>query len=291
MAYFLAVANRKGGVGKSTVSVMLTYAFALWSNKKVLLIDLDAQSNSSLILMGGERWISAQRKSKNIAAYIEDRLYSIEQTKIYDYIEHNVGDIEVAPNKLPEISILPGSLNFEDLQDELITYYSRNQTPFIQAKIKCAEHFRAALSFASPYSDIVILDCAPGLSNATAAALKLANKVIVPFRPDAVSQFAVDRISRIIEGGRKFEDVLAIPFNKRRYICLANYVRSNGRDGIYVDNISVDHPMLKTSIPAMSAVSDAFDFLGEYQNIEEKYGEALNPLRALHRELVAMLPS
>ncbi|HFB2048911.1 MAG TPA: Iron-sulfur cluster carrier protein [Hyphomicrobiaceae bacterium MAG_BT-2024] len=290
MAYFLAIANRKGGVGKSTVSVMLTYAFALWSNKKVLLIDLDAQSNSSLILMGGERWIKAQRTSKNVAAYIEDRLYSIEQTKIYNYIEYEVGDIEVSPGNLPDISILPGSLNFEDLQDELITYYSRNQTPFRQAKTKCSEHFRAALSFANSFSDIVILDCAPGISNATAAALKLANKIIVPFRPDAVSQFAVDRISRIIEGGKKFEEVLSIPANRRRYVCLANYVRKNRRDGLYIDNIAVDHPILKSFIPAMPAVSDAFDFLGEPQNMEEKYGEALRPLRALHQELLAVLP-
>ena len=290
MAYFLAVANRKGGVGKSTVSVMLAYAFALWSNKKVLLIDLDAQSNSSLIMMGGERWIEAQRTSKNVAAYIEDRLYSIEQAKIHNYISREIGDVEAAPGMLPDLSILSGSLNFEDMQDELITFYSRNKTPFQQAKVKCAEHFRAALSFTAPLADIVILDCAPGLSNATVAALKLANKIIVPFRPDAVSQFAVDRISRIIEGGRKFEDVIAMPAEERRYICLANYVRDSGRDQIYVDNIAVDHPMLQTFIPAMPAVADAFDFLGELQPIEEKYGEAVYPLRALHQELTNILP-
>ena len=79
---------------------------------------------------------------------------------------------------------------------------------FRQAKAKCAEHFRAAFSFASPLADVIIMDCAPGLSNATAAALKLANKVVVPFRPDAVSEFAVDRISQIIEG-RGYDDVQA----------------------------------------------------------------------------------
>ena len=53
MGYFLAVANRKGGVGKSTISVMLAHAFAVWGGKRVLLIDLDAQSNSSLIGVPG----------------------------------------------------------------------------------------------------------------------------------------------------------------------------------------------------------------------------------------------
>ena len=288
MAFFLAVANRKGGVGKSTVSVMLAYAFALWSKKKILLIDLDAQSNSSLILLGGERWIEAQRTSRNVAAYIEDRLYSIEQTKILEYLMHEIGDVELARGKLPDMSLLAGSLHFEDMQDELITYYSKNQTPFRQAKAKCAEHFRAAFSFASPLADVIIMDCAPGLSNATAAALKLANKVVVPFRPDAVSEFAVDRIAQIIEG-RGYDEVQAIAPADRRYVCLANYVRPGGRDAIYIDTIAGNHPMLTTHIPAMPDVADAFDFLGEPQSVEEKYGDAVGPLRELHGELARML--
>ena len=268
MTLFLAVANRKGGVGKSTISVMLSYALASWSRKKVLLIDLDAQSNSSLILLGGDRWIETQRNSRNVAAYIEDRLYSIEQTKIRDYVVEQVGDVELAPGERPHLSLLPGSLAFEDMQDELITHYSRNQTPFRQAKMRCADHFRAAFSFARPLADIIVMDCAPGISNATAAALKLANKVVVPFRPDAVSEFAVDRISQIIEG-RKFEEVQEIPHAQRRYNCLDNTVRHGGRDEIYVDTIAGNQPILETQMPMMTEVADSFDYLGEPQTLEE----------------------
>lgn len=289
MAMFLAVANRKGGVGKSTVSVMLAYAFSLWSNKKVLLLDLDPQSNSSLILLGGEGWLHTKRESHNIAAYIEDRLYSIQQTKIRDYITSNVGEVERADGSRPDLSLVAGSLDFEDMQDELITHYSRGSTPFKQAKLRCAEHFRAALSFANPIADIIIMDCAPGLSHATAAALRLSDKVIVPFRPDAVSEFAVDRIAQIIEGKSKPEDVWGMPHLERRYMCLANYVRPGGRDAIYVDTIAGNHPMLETRLPSMPEIADSFDYLGEPQTIEEKYGAAVEPLRALHGELAMLL--
>lgn len=288
MALFLAVSNRKGGVGKSTISTMLAYAFAVWSNKRVMLIDLDAQSNSSLILLGGEQWIEAQKTSHNVAAYIEDRLYSIEQTKIKEYTVDNVGDVLNDDGSQPSLSLLPGSLNFEDMQDELITFYSRNQTPYQQARNKCAEHFRAAFSFARNQADIIIMDCAPGLSNATHAALKLADKVVVPFRPDAVSAFAVNRISTIIEG-RSFDSVQDMTHDERRYMCLANYVRPGGRDTIYVDEIAHDHPMLETQIPAMPDVADAFDFLLEPMSIDDKFGGAAPMLRALHDELATKI--
>ena len=288
MALFLAVSNRKGGVGKSTISTMLAYAFSVWSKHRVMLIDLDAQSNSSLILLGGEQWIEAQKKSFNVAAYIEDRLYSIEQTKIPEYTINDVGDVLMDDGSAPALSLLPGSLNFEDMQDELITFYSRNQTPYQQARNKCAEHFRAAFSFARRHADIIIMDCAPGLSNATHAALKLANHVVVPFRPDAVSAFAVNRISTIIEG-QSFDAVQDIAHDQRRYTCLANYVRPGGRDTIYIDEIAHDHPMLETQVPAMPDVADAFDFLLEPMPIDEKFGAATPTLRALHDELAVKI--
>ncbi len=287
MGIFLAVANRKGGVGKSTISVMLAHAFAVWGNKRVLLVDLDAQSNSSLILQGGAGWIEAQKTSRNIAAYIEDKMYAIDQIKIRDYLVHFVGDIAMPDGRKPALSLLPGSLRFEDMQDELITYYSRGTVPFAQAKLRCASHFRQALQFAGPLADVVILDCAPGLSHATSAALALADRVVVPFRPDAVSEFAVDRIAQIIEG-KKFDDLIDMDRERRRYVCLANYVRPGGRDQSYIDTISFNHPTLATRLPLNADVANAFDWSEERQTIEEKYAGAIGGLRALYDEIAPL---
>jgi cellulose biosynthesis protein BcsQ len=286
MAYYLAVANRKGGVGKSTVAVMLAHALSVWGNKSVLLIDLDAQSNSSLILIGGTRWIEAQRKSRNIAAYIEDRMYAT--NPIADYITPQAGDISGFAGLAPKLSLLAGSLRFEDMQDELVSFYSRGNTPFRQAKQKCANHFRQALNFAAPLADIVIFDCAPGLSNATSAALALANRVVVPFRPDAVSEFAVDKISTLIEG-KTYDAVLDMPMPRRRYVCLANYVRPGGRDQTYIDTISFNHPTLQTILPLSTDLANAFYWGDERQTMDEKYGSAVEPLRALYEEIETLI--
>ena len=72
MAFFMAVANRKGGVGKSTISVMLAQAFAIWGRKRVLMIDLDSQCNASLILIGGQGWRDARNADKTIADFFYD---------------------------------------------------------------------------------------------------------------------------------------------------------------------------------------------------------------------------
>lgn len=287
MGYFLAVANRKGGVGKSTISVILAHAFAVWGGKRVLLIDLDAQSNSSLILMGNAQWIEAQKSSRNIAAYIEDRMYG--QNPIGDYVLRSVGDIEKDNGEPITIDLLPGSLQFEDMQDELISHYSRHNTPFRQAKSRCAEHFRRALHFAAPLADLIILDCAPGISNATQAALRLADQVIVPFRPDSVSEFAVDKISMIIEA-KDSEALIATPHNERRYRCLANYVRPGGQDQVFIETIAADHPTLKTQLPMSGDLANAFFWSPERQTLEEKYGAAVQPMNGLYRDLSAYIP-
>jgi chromosome partitioning protein len=286
MAYFLAVANRKGGVGKSTISVMLAHAFSTWGYKRVLLIDLDAQSNSSLILLGGSQWIETQRKSLNVAAFIEDRMYAM--NPIADYIVAKAGDLTDAQGRTPALSLLPGSLSFEDMQDELITHYSRHNTPFRQAKLKCANHFRQALATAAPLADVVIMDCAPGLSNATAAALSLAAKVVVPFRPDAVSEFAVDRISTIVEG-KGYDDVMSISPEQRRYICIANAVRPSGKDDTIIDTIAFNHPTLAARMPQSTDVANAFDWSDERQTMEEKYGASVAAVRAVYDELLTTL--
>jgi len=287
MGYFLAVANRKGGVGKSTVSVMLAHAFAVWGRRRVLLIDLDAQSNSSLILTGNAQWIEAQRNDRNVAAYIEDKMYG--NNPIAEYIQRNVGDIETDEGKAPPIDLLAGSLRFEDMQDELISHYSQSAKSFRIAKERCAEHFKRALKSAAPLADIIILDCAPGISNATAAALRLADKIIVPFRPDSVSEFAVDKISTIIEN-KNAQQLADLEPTERRYRCLANYVRPGGQDQIYIDTIAADHPTLATQMPMLSDLANAFYWADERQTLSEKYGSALTPMNALYKELSASLP-
>lgn len=286
MAHFLSVANRKGGVGKSTTAVMLAHAFAGWGGQRVLVMDLDSQCNASLILMGGEAWSRARKAGLTISDYFFD-LFDETYPEPRDFLAHNVGDVRHATGKPLPISLLPGSLMLEDVQGELYVKEARqSKDPEVVGQRVRGRLERLLRRFEQSY-DIVILDCPPGLSFAALAALRIADRVIVPFRPDYVSQLAVDRIALLIEEKRNEEDLAAIPLTARRYSCLANGVRMTGRDRLLIEEIGLLHPLLNAQIPHSDAIANAFDWDSQLKTIDEKYGEGARPLRALYDEVAS----
>ncbi|MEQ1717322.1 MAG: ParA family protein [Hyphomicrobium sp.] len=288
MAVFLAVANRKGGVGKSTVAVMLAHALSVYGGKRVLVLDLDSQCNASLILMGGQGWNEARRAGKTISDYFYDLFDGI-PANARDYVIRNVGDITGPGGKLAAVSLVPGSLLLEDIQGELyLKQASQSHIPDVVANRVRGRIESLIRRFEGDF-DVVILDCPPGLSFAALAALKTADKVIVPFRPDYVSQLAVDRIALLIEDKRTIDDLAEIPLNERRYACLANYVRDDNKDYMLIEEISLVHPLLETFLPQREGIANAFDYINDRRSIEAKYGDAIGDVKELHVEIEKML--
>ncbi len=284
MAQFLAVANRKGGVGKSTISVMLAHAAASWGGRRVLVMDLDTQCNASLMLVGGEGWDKARRAGRSIADYFYDRFEKVAEDES-EYVLSNVGDVAYARTAKGRVSLLAGSLLLEDVQGELFLKQAKvgKEPDAVAAQVR-TRMMRLMKHFGMDF-DLVILDCPPGLSFASLAALDLADQVIVPFRPDFVSQFALDRVALLIEKVETGDELADIPFIDRRYICLPNYIRGQGRERLLIDQIALDHPLLKSKVPMLDSVARAFDWEDTKKSLADKYGDALPHLRALHDEV------
>lgn len=288
MAVFLAVANRKGGVGKSTIAVMLAHALSVYGGKRVLVLDLDSQCNASLILMGGQGWNEARRGGKTISDYFYDLFDGI-PANAREYVARNVGDVTAANGKPAAISLVPGSLLLEDIQGELyLKQANQSHIPDVVANRVRGRMESLIRRFEGDF-DVVILDCPPGLSFAALAALKTADKVIVPFRPDYVSQLAVDRIALLIEDKRTIDDLVEIPLEDRRYACLANYVRDDNKDYMLIEEISLVHPLLDTFLPQREGIANAFDFVNDRRSIDAKYGDAIGDVKELHVEIEKML--
>ncbi len=289
MSEFVAIANRKGGVGKSTVAVMLAHAAAAWGGKRVLVVDLDTQCNASLMLIGGEGWDKARRAGKTIADYFYDRFDKTAEDES-EYVVNNVGDIAHPRTSKGKVSLLPGSLMLEDVQGELFLMVAKKDLDADAVGVQVRGRMKRMVKHFGMDFDLVILDCPPGLSFAALAALDLASRVVVPFRPDFVSQFALDRVALLIERVEDADQLADIPFAKRRYACLPNYVRGGGREQLLLDQIALDHPLLTARLPLLDSVARAFDWDETRKSMDQKYTDALPHLRTLYDEVLGPRP-
>jgi cellulose biosynthesis protein BcsQ len=204
-------------------------------------------------------------------------------------VEKHVGDVSAANGKPAPIAIVPGSLLLEDIQGELyLKQASQSNIPDVVANRVRGRMEGLIRRFEGDY-DVVILDCAPGLSFAALAALKTADKVIVPFRPDYVSQLAVDRVAMLIEDTRNLDDLSEIPVEERRYVCLANYVRNDDKDYMMIEEISLVHPVMETFLPQRNGIANAFDYIGQLRSIDAKYSDAAGDVKELYQEIARLI--
>ncbi|MET0192766.1 MAG: ParA family protein, partial [Hyphomicrobiaceae bacterium] len=273
MTQFLAVSNRKGGVGKSTVAVMLAHAAAAWSQRRVLLMDLDTQCNASLMLIGGVGWERACRAGHTIADYFYDRFDKVAEDESA-YVANDVGDVAHPRLSGGRLSLLPGSQRLEDIQGELLLKHSKKDLDADAIAVQVRGRMKRLMKHFGHDFDLVILDCPPGLSFAALAALDLADHVVVPFRPDFVSQFALDRVAMLIERVETAEQLAGIPLAERRYSCLANCLNGTGHERLLIDQLALDHPLLNTRLPMLDSIARAFDWDETKQTLEQKYASA-----------------
>ncbi|RIA55643.1 ParA family protein [Dichotomicrobium thermohalophilum] len=288
MGTILAVANRKGGVGKSTVATMVAHAFSVWGEMRVLLIDVDAQANASLILIGGENWVKARKRNATLADYIYD-FFPLKPVEPASYILPEASDLRAQDGGVPPLTLMPGSLEIEDREHEIMVRLASQGTPFHQVEEAVTTRFRTLLRHAGDGYDLVILDCPPGISFSTRASIAVADIVLVPFRPDYVSLFAVDRIGRMIEECYPPRQLKDIPMDQRRYVTLANMYRETSIHDRLVDEMAAFHPIMETRIPQTAAIANAFDWEANRRTIRQKYKSALPHVETLYSELLPLV--
>jgi chromosome partitioning protein len=165
----IAVANQKGGVGKTTTSVNLSASLAL-TGSKVLLIDLDPQGNAT---MG-----SGVDKSRAEAT-------------VYDWLVDGVGLEQVAQRCQGGYQLVPGGADLTAAELELLGQERREY------------RMRERLADAGDAYDYVLIDCPPSLNILTLNALIAAHGVLIPMQCEYFALEGLSALLETIEGVRR----------------------------------------------------------------------------------------
>jgi chromosome partitioning protein len=288
MAIRVCIGNRQGGVGKSTVTMMLAHSLACFEKKRVLVIDLDTQCNSSFAMIGSARVLQAIKDKATLSDYMAKRMHG-RAVLPTAYAIINVGDVASSgPNT--NIDLIPSSIDLdEEIQEAIIS--TKLADPFNSMNFLVRE----LLERLDEGYDYILMDCPPGLSPMVNAAVHLAHKAVLPFRPDYISQYALDRMANKVEnigrGARAKSKLASIPFEMRRYVSVVNLYGGTTREDRILEEYEGLHPRLPTPIRREPAVAEAFYWQEDFRSVSEKYGKAARQVKCLYDELAEWLQS
>lgn len=162
MAQIIAIANQKGGVGKTTTAINLGACLAV-QGQKVLLVDTDAQGNAT-------SGVGIQKN--NI------------QHDIYDVLIDDLPLTKVIlPTQRPNLAIVPATLQLAGAEIELTNLMARES------------RLKASLAPVQSAYDFVLIDCPPALGNLTINAFTASDSILIPVQSE---YYALEGLSQLL---------------------------------------------------------------------------------------------
>jgi chromosome partitioning protein len=224
----VAVANQKGGVGKTTTTINLAAALAE-AGKRVLVVDLDPQGNAST----------------GLGIEVEDREFTTYELLLEDIDLRSV----VLPTVTPGLMIVPATVDLSSADIELISNEKRSF--LLRGALRQAQINQFELDF-------ILIDCPPSLNLLTVNAMIAADSVLVPLQSEF---FALEGLSQLMltirevrQSGNKdlrIEGIVLTMFDRRNNLSLQ--VEQDARDNL-------GELVFQTRIPRNVRISEAPSF-------------------------------
>lgn len=280
MAHVISTINLKGGVGKTTTTVALAEILSSEFGKKVLVIDLDPQTNATTVLIGEDRWRELEDAGHTLNTLFTDALAADQAPPKFN-LEQTLQRSVSAVSAVRGVDLLPSSLSLIDVQDRLASmssgqFFSDNPTDLLR---------RAVKPILNDY-DYVIIDCPPNLGIITLNGLKLSHGYIIPTIPDVLSTYGIPQIQERVKrfAASLGEDIVEVGIVITKYR-VASTVHKNTVRRLEHNRSGNLPEVFSTYIPEANAIAGSAEFAAT-STIRQKYGALFDPMRKLTQEFV-----
>lgn len=198
MATVISTVNMKGGVGKTTLTVNLATCLAKFQQKRVLVLDLDAQISATLSLMSPHEFAQLRRKKRTLSYLLEAII------KPNPYNKLTIDDI-IVPSvcEIKGLDLLPGDI---ELYDEYVVSETLHHQAILQEDLGFDHAWnnlervliQKIIDPIQDRYDYIIMDCAPGYNLLTRSGLCSSHFYLLPARPEPLSIVGIQLLERRI---------------------------------------------------------------------------------------------
>lgn len=219
----ISVASQKGGTGKSSTSISLGAGLARLHDKRVLLVDIDSQANSSKVLI--QNYPELKKEQTLFTTILERKPLPVHKTYV------------------PHLDIVPSHILLSNTDIELTT-----------AKDHREARLKAHLEQIKDTYDLILIDCPPALSWLTINAFTASDKVLVVISP---GYFELDSIVQLNKTMDEVRDYFNPDLKLLGYLFTMSDPTINSSTSLQILRQTYTNQVLKTVIPRNTDLRDA----------------------------------
>ncbi|MGR6526161.1 ParA family protein [Rhodococcus erythropolis] len=277
MTHVVATINLKGGVGKTTTTAALAEMLSGEFGQRVLLIDLDPQTNLTIMMVGERRWGEVDSLNLTIASLFDAAVAS----NGADYDISRLILRGVSPlKKVMSVDLIPSSLALIGMQEKVAAAalgIGNESTDIL---------LRALTPVVDNY-DYVLIDCPPNLETITLNGLRAADAYIIPTIPDVMSTYGIGPIQERVKshGERWGKSIVELGIVVTKYRRASSVHRNTVDDLNRRKDIGMVFPSL---IPEANQIAAAAEY-ADFGTLRQKYGTdgQFTALRELTQDFMA----
>ncbi|MEA5155276.1 ParA family protein [Raineyella sp.] len=265
MTHVISILNMKGGVGKTTTTVMLGEFLAGEHGKKLLLVDMDPQISLSITMLGEQQWSLVNDAQRTLVPMFRDALDAGRQERrfdVYSAVQRNASNVK----SIADVDLLPSSYDVIPLQRHLAVMSVAKR-----GAVKAWDILGPGIAPILDDYDYVLIDCPPSLEVMTMNALRISEGYVIPTIPDVLSTYGIPLIQEQVKA---FADEVGMRPPAELGVIVTKHLKNSPVHRGQLARLRNNHTipeLLAPWVPETSKVSAAAE-CQPYSTLKTKYG-------------------